>query len=419
MRIAIVGAGIAGLGAAYLLGRQHEVVVYEAERRLGGHTHTHDLTTADGTIAVDSGFIVFNPNHYPLLTRLFSELQVESQATTMSFAVKNEISGLEYNATNLNSLFCQRRNLLRPQFWRMVGEILRFYREAPALLAQSGPGPSLGEYLRAGGYGGLFIEDHLLPMASALWSSPTATILDFPARYLVQFMANHQMLDAGNRPPWRVVKGGSARYLDKLVPAIRGEFRSAAAVRRIERDEAGIRIHTADDVSAFDQVVLACHSDQALALLDEPSATEREVLGAIPYQRNDTVLHTDASLLPSRRRAWAAWNALRLAPRPGDHAAPACTVSYSMNLLQGLTTATPYVVTLNASQRIDPSKILARMDYAHPIYTHASVAAQSRWQDINGLRRTWFCGAYWGWGFHEDGLRSGVRVASALGCGWI
>lgn len=418
MRIAIIGAGISGLGAAYLLGRDHQVTVYEAEKRLGGHTHTHDIDAADGRIAIDSGFIVFNPDHYPLLTRLFAELDVASQPTIMSFAVKNEISGLEYNATNLNRLFCQRRNLLSPTFWRMVREILRFYRESPALLNDAGPGPSLGDYLRAGGYGPLFIDDHLLPMASALWSSPTASVLDFPAKYLVQFMANHQMLDAGTRPPWRVVKGGSARYLDKLVPAIRAEFRSGAKVQRVQRNDDGVRIVSDGDESSFDQVVFACHSDQALALLPDASELEREVLGAIQYQRNETVLHTDVSLLPVRRHAWAAWNALKLKPIPGSIAAPACTVSYSMNLLQSLSCSTPYVVTLNATQRIDPAKILARMDYAHPLYTQASVAAQDRWQEINGLRRSWYCGAYWGWGFHEDGLRSGVRVASALGSHW-
>ena len=418
MRIAIVGAGIAGLGAAYLLGRQHEVVVYEADTRLGGHTHTHAIEINGERHQIDSGFIVFNPNHYPLLTRLFAELEVESQPTIMSFAVKNEVSGLEYNATSLNALFCQRRNLVSPAFWRMVREILRFYREAPALLADPGPGPALGEYLYAGGYGRLFIEDHLLPMASALWSSPSATVMQFPAKYLVQFMANHQMLDPGTRQPWRVVKGGSARYLDKLIPAIRGEFRRGAPVRRVERMASAVRISTASDVSDFDQVVFACHSDQALALLADASAAEREVLGAISFQRNDTVLHSDASLLPTRRQAWAAWNALRLKADPRASAQPACTVSYSMNHLQGLQTATPFVVTLNATGRIDPAKILARMDYAHPVYTHASVAAQTRWAEINGVQRSWYCGAWWGWGFHEDGLRSGVRVANALGCEW-
>lgn len=439
MKIAIVGSGIAGLGAAWLLSRHHEVTVFEAQRRLGGHTHTHTLNVAGETHRIDTGFIVYNAAHYPLLTRLFSELGVESQPTTMSFSVKNEVSGLEYNATNVERLFCQRRNLVRPAFWRMVREILRFYREAPALLAEPGPGPTIGEYLRAGGYGPLFCDDHLIPMASALWSSPSATVVDFPAKYLVQFMANHRMLDPGTRRPWQVVRGGAASYLDKLIPATRAEFLSGTPVRSVRRHTDRVELAVDGDSLRFDEVVFACHADQALALLADASTAEREVLGAIPFQRNDTVLHTDVSLLPRNRRAWAAWNALRLREERSDEARgkrlvgaatghrllnsgplsnPACTVSYSMNLLQGIRSATEFIVTLNATQRIDPARVLARMDYAHPIYTHASVAAQARWAQISGVNRSHWCGAWWGWGFHEDGLRSGVRVAQALGCDW-
>ena len=418
MRIAVIGAGIAGLGAAYLLGRQHEIVLFEAQKRLGGHTHTHMVEQAGKPYAVDTGFIVFNPGNYPLLTRLFNELGVASQATTMSFSVKNEVSGLEYNATNLNAMFCQRRNLVRPAFLRMVREILRFYREAPALLASADPGPTIGEYLNANGYGPLFISDHLLPMASALWSAPQAQVIDFPAKYLTQFMANHRMLNASERPEWRVVSGGSSRYLDKLVPAIRGEIRVETPVVKVRRSAEGVHVVTPSSEETFDQVVFACHSDQALRLLDDATALERELLGAIRFQRNDTVLHTDASLLPRNPKAWAAWNVLRLRPDSANSTEPACTVSYCMNLLQGLDSPKPFVVTLNASWRIDPTKILARMDYAHPVYTHAAVGAQQRWSEINGVNRTWYCGAWWGWGFHEDGLKSGVRVAEALGVAW-
>ena len=413
MRIAVVGAGIAGMGAAYLLSRRHEVVLFEADRRIGGHTHTHAIELGGRPYQVDSGFIVFNPDHYPLLTRLFRELDVATQETTMSFAVKNEISGLEYNATNLNRLFCQRSNLLRPRFWGMVRDILRFYREAPALLQSNDPGPALGDYLHTGGYGQMFIDDHLVPMASALWSSPSETILQFPARYLVQFMANHQMLDPGTRKPWRVVTGGSSRYVDKLLPRLRAEVRAGTPVRSVTRAaDGGVLLRFDGGEQRFDQVVLACHSDQALALLSDPSPAEVEVLGAIPYQRNDTVLHTDASLLLQWRTAL-----FRRCRQPAG-SEPACTVSYSMNLLQRIDSPQPFVVTLNASSRIDPSRVLARMDYAHPIYTHATVAAQQRWAEINGVRNTWYAGAWWGWGFHEDGLRSGVRVATALGAGW-
>ncbi len=418
MRIAVVGSGIAGLASAYLLGRAHEVTVYEAAPRLGGHTHTHDIERFGRHYSVDTGFIVFNPDYYPLLSRLFAELGVESQPTTMSFSVKNEVTGLEYNATNPNRLFCQRKNLLSPRFWGMVRDILRFYRESPALLQDPGPGPALGEYLAANGYGRMFVDDHIVPMASALWSSPSVEIMDFPTKHLVQFMANHQMLDPGTRKPWRVVRGGSSRYLDKLVPAIRGEVKAGAPVRALHRDGNGVRLVHDGGEAHYDHVVLACHSDQALAMLAQPTAAEREVLGAIRYQRNDTVLHTDASLLPKRQVAWAAWNALRLKPDPRAPDSPACTVSYGMNLLQSIDSPEPFVVTLNATHRIDPAKIIARMDYAHPIFDGPAVAAQKRWDEINGRDRISYAGAYWGWGFHEDGMRSAVRAAAALGVEW-
>lgn len=413
MRIAIVGSGIAGLGAAWLLSRAHEVTLFESEERLGGHTHTHDLEVRGRRYAIDSGFIVHNPHHYPLLTRLFAELGVDSQDTTMSFAVKNEASGLEYNATDLNRLFCQRRNLLRPSFWRMVSDILRFYREAPALLDLDVPGPSIGEYLRQNRYGRLFIEDHLIPMASALWSSPTAQVGEFPAKYLVRFMANHCMLSAGERPPWKVVRGGSTRYIDAMLPRLRAQLRTACPVRSVSRDAEGVTVVSAAGSERYDQVVFACHADQALALLADPSMAEQVVLGAFRFQANDTVLHTDTRVLPRNRKAWAAWNAL-IPAQPGAD----CTVSYSMNLLQGIESDTQFIVSLNCTDRIDPAKILRRMVYTHPIYTHASVAAQTRWSEINGVARSWYCGAWWGWGFHEDGLRSAVRVAEALGQPW-
>ncbi|MBW8852577.1 MAG: FAD-dependent oxidoreductase [Xanthomonadales bacterium] len=413
MRIAIVGSGIAGLASAWLLSRGHEVVLFEADDRLGGHTHTHDIDLHGRRYAVDTGFIVHNPAHYPLLTALFDELGVASQPTTMSFSVRNEASGLEYNATTLATLFCQRRNLVSPRFWGMLRDLTRFYREAPALLDAPGPGPTLGEYLDAGGYGAAFRDDHLVPMASALWSSPASRILAFPAQYLVRFMANHQMLQVNDRPQWRVVRGGSRTYVRALEARWRVQARVASRVRMLLRDADGVTVFTDDGAERFDQVVLACHSDQALRLLSDASDTETAILGAIPYQANDTVLHTDARLLPRRRKAWAAWNAL--VPRdPTD----ACTVSYCMNLLQGLDAPEPLVVTLNGADAIDPDRVLRRMRYHHPVYSHASVAAQARKAEIQGRRRTWFAGAYWGWGFHEDGMRSAVEVATALGVRW-
>lgn len=413
MKIAVIGSGIAGLGAAWLLSRQHEVVLFEKDVRLGGHTHTHQVTQAGREFAVDSGFIVHNPENYPLLTRLLAELGVPSQPTTMSFSVHDAGSGLEYNAGSLDGLFCQRRNLLSPKFLRMVREILRFYRECPALLREPGDGPTLGDYLHGHGYSPLFIADHLVPMASALWSSPADAILSFPAKYLVHFMANHHMLRVEGRPQWRVVRGGSASYVAAMSRDWQVAVRLAAPVRRVTREGDAIVVSSRHGDERFDQVVLACHSDQALALLAAPSRAEREILGAIPYHDNEAVLHTDARLLPSRRKAWAAWNA-HVPAHPGQ----ACTVSYCMNLLQSLDTPEPFVVTLNRSADIAADKIIARMRYQHPVYTHASVAAQSRRAEINGRDRIWYAGAYWGFGFHEDGLRSAVEVAAALGVPW-
>ncbi len=413
MRIAVVGSGIAGLASAWLLSREHDLTLYERNDYFGGHTHTHDVDVGGERFAVDTGFIVFNPPQYPMLNAMFEVLGIESQSTTMSFAVKNERSGLEYNATNLDGLFCQRRNLVSPRFLGMVRDILRFYREAPALLESKAAGPTLGDYLIEHGYGNTFRDDHIVPMASALWSSPAAEIIKFPAKYLVQFMANHRMMQADGRPQWRVVKGGSQTYVRAMRKGWRVKERGGTAVTRIVRGESDVKIETTHGVDRFDYVVMACHSDQAIDLLSDASETERDILGAMKYQENDTVLHTDARLLPSRRKAWAAWNAII----PAD-ASEQCTVSYCMNLLQSLNAREPIVVTLNRTAHIDPQKILKRLRYHHPVYSHASVAAQSRKHEIQGINRTWFAGAYWGWGFHEDGMRSAVDVANGLGVRW-
>lgn len=413
MRIAVIGSGIAGLASAWLLARAHEVVLFEANDYLGGHTHTHEVEVGGRALRVDTGFIVHNRAHYPLLTRMFDELGVTTQPTTMSFSVHSEASGVEYNATSLDGLFCQRRNLASPRFWGMVRDILRFYRDAPALLQGEGPGPTLGDYLMREGYGYAFCDEHIVPMASALWSAPPRQILAFPARYLVQFMANHQMLRAGGRPTWRVVSGGSRSYVDAMRGSWRVQERLRTPVRLLRRDAEGVEVFTDAGVERFDHAVLACHSDQALALLVDADERETSVLGAIGYQDNEVVLHTDASVLPRRRKAWAAWNAYV----PGDPS-EACTVSYCMNLLQGLDVPEPVVVTLNRSDAIDPNRVLRRLRYQHPVYTPASVAAQARRAQIQGTRRTWFAGAYWGWGFHEDGMRSAVDVARALGVPW-
>lgn len=413
MRIAVVGSGISGLCSAWLLSRQHEVVLFEAQDRIGGHTHTHRVSMAGREYAVDSGFIVFNSTCYPLLCRLFESLGIASQTTTMSFSVQHAGSGLEYSAGNLDGLFCQRRNLLSARFLGMVRGILRFYREAPALLEDAGPGPSLGDYLEAGGYTRGFIDDHIVPMASALWSSPSQQVLAFPARYLVQFMANHQMLQVSNRPQWRVVSGGSSAYVQALLSSWPVQVRVQTSVLGVRRDADGVEIEYAAGKERFDRLVLACHSDEALTLLRDASEPEREILGAITYQANETVLHSDRAILPRNRKAWAAWNAYIPSSADGQ-----CTVSYCMNLLQGIDSPEPFVVSLNRTADINPAKIIARMAYAHPLYSHRSVAAQTRRAEISGQRHTHYAGAWWGWGFHEDGMRSAVAVAGELGVRW-
>lgn len=413
MRIAVIGSGIAGLASAWLLSRRHEVVLFEASDYLGGHTHTHDIELDGRAHRVDTGFIVHNPTNYPLLTRMFDELGVRTKPTTMSFSVHGDGDALEYNATSLDGLFCQRRNLVSPRFWGMLRDLRRFYRLAPRLLEGDEPGPSLGDYLDAHDFGAMFRDHHLVPMASALWSSPSAQVLAFPARYLVQFMANHHMLQVSGRPCWRVVEGGSNAYVKAMAARWPVDVRLQSAVTSVRRDAEGVEVLTADRAERFDQTVLACHGDQALRLLADADHREHAILGAMPYQANDVVLHTDASLLPRNPRAWAAWNA-HVPATPGD----ACTVSYCMNLLQGIDAPQPLIVTLNRTDAIDPTKVLRRMHYHHPVYTHASVAAQARKDEIQGRRNTWFAGAYWGWGFHEDGMRSAVDVARALGVAW-
>ncbi len=412
MRIAVVGSGISGLAAAWLLSREHQVALYEAERYLGGHTHTHRVAMGGTEYAVDSGFIVYNTQHYPLLDRLFGELQVRSQPTSMSFAVRHERSGLEYNGSSLRGLFCQPRNLLSPRFLGMLRDLLRFYREAPGVLGSEAGEVTLGDYLAAGGYGDAFRDDHLVPMAAALWSCPPQEVLAFPVRHLVQFMANHQMLQVAGRPRWRVLQGGSSRYVAALRSRWSVEEHIGEPARAVRRTATHVELTTDMGVARFDRVILACHSDRALALLADPSTEERQILGAIRYHRNEAALHTDTSVLPSARATWAAWNVL--VSMPDDR----CIVSYCMNLLQGLQSPEPFIVSLNAGGRIAPERVLRRMTYEHPVFSRAAVAAQKRKTEIQGRRRTWYAGAYWGWGFHEDGIRSAVEIARAFGIDW-
>lgn len=414
MRIAVVGSGISGLVAAHFLVDHHEVVVFEALDRLGGHTHTHQLEVDGRQYAVDSGFIVFNDWTYPNFLKLLERLQVPWQESDMGFSVRSEVSGLEYAGKSLDTLFAQRGNLLRPSFLGMVRDILRFHREAPGLLssADEGPGPSLSEYLRAGRYGERFAEDYLLPMGAAIWSASRAQMLAFPARYFVQFFANHGMLSVDERPTWRVVRGGSGSYIGPISRAFAKGVRTSSPVQSIRRYPGGVGIRVrGQDEERFDAVVVAAHADEALQLLADPSEAERSVLGAFGYQENEAVLHTDSSLLPRKKKAWAAWNYHQLGVGPEARVA----VSYWMNRLQSIDGPTQFLVTLNRGDAVDPKKVLRRMTYHHPVYTHDAVQAQGRWHEVNGVQQTWFAGAYWGYGFHEDGVKSGLRVAAALG----
>lgn len=412
-RLAVVGGGIAGMGAAWALSQQHAVTLFEAADYLGGHTHTHDIEVEGRSYAVDTGFIVFNPDNYPLLTRLLDTLGVASQPTTMSFSFSDARTGLEYNAGDLAGLFCQRRNLVSPKFWRMLGDLRRFYRQAPEVLLQPAPGPTLGQYLAANGYSAMFRDAHIVPMASALWSSPARTILDFPMQHLVRFMDNHHMLQISGRPQWRVVQGGSNRYVHALRAGWSVDVQLCQPVHAVRRVEGGVEVQTGAGSAVFDEVVLACHADDALKLLADADDQERHVLGGVTYQSNDTVLHTDARVLPRDRRAWAAWNA-RLPVQDGGQ----CTVSYWMNALQSLDAPVPFIVSLNQGDQIAPGKVLRRMQYRHPHQTPATVAAQAALPGIQGRGHVWHAGAGWGFGFHEDGLRSGIQVARALGATW-
>jgi len=407
LKIAIIGTGIAGNVVSYRLSRAgHALTVYEADDRVGGHTHTHRIELDGEVQRIDTGFIVFNDRTYPNFLALLDDLGVESQPSSMSFSVRNDASGLEYNGTSLNGLFAQRRNLLRPGFIGMLSEILRFHREAPALLDDDSDETTLGAYLQAHRFSGRFVDDYLVPMGAAIWSTDPASMFDFPARFFIRFLHNHGMLTVNDRPEWRVIRGGSASYVERLIAPFRDRIRLRSPVESIQRQADGVTVRVRGrEPERYDHVFVACHSDQALRLLTDPSREEREILGALPYQRNEALLHTDTSLLPRRRRAWAAWNYHRL---PSHRAGVALT--YDMNVLQNLRSRHTFCVTLNASRHVDAKRVLRRMEYAHPLFTPAGVAAQRRHNEISGVRRTHYCGAYWRYGFHEDGVVSALRA---------
>ncbi len=412
MKIAIVGSGIAGLTCAYLLNRKHNIQVFEAGDWIGGHTHTVDVQVEGRRYAIDTGFIVFNDWTYPNFIRLLGQVGVAFKPTEMSFSVSDPSSGVEYNGHDLNSLFAQRSNLWSLAFWGMLRDILRFNRQSLDDLASDriDADTTLGEYLQRNGYGRRFIEHYIVPMGSAIWSMSLADMLGFPLQFFVRFCKNHGLLSVSDRPTWQVIEGGSRSYVAPLTASFAERIRLNCPVSRVVRDDNGVTLHSAAGEERFDKVVFACHSDQALALLDQASTAERDILGALPYASNDVVLHTDTRLLPERPLAWASWN-YRLGG-PSDQPA---AVTYNMNILQGIDSATTFCVSLNQSAAIDPGKILARFRYAHPQYSLAGTAAQARWQELRGAQHSYFCGAYWANGFHEDGVVSALRVARAFG----
>ena len=409
-RIAVIGSGIAGLTAAYYLSRRYEVHLFERDDRLGGHTHTVMVESEGGQIPVDTGFIVHNDRNYPNFCKLMSELGVETQPSDMSFAVTERSSGFEYSSRGLSGFFAQKKNLLSPSHFKLFLEILRFNREAPKVLDDPhAEGVTLGEFLDGGQYSQVFTDRYLIPMTGAVWSMAPDLMPQFPVVTLVRFMQNHGMLGINTHPKWRVIRGGSKSYIAPITAPFSERIVKNVEIHSVVRSDAAVALNFQDrPAQIFDEVVFACHGDQILPLLARPTDAEREVLGSFATSRNETCLHTDSNLLPKRPAARASWNYLL-----GDIGK--VTLTYHMNRLQSLKTNEDYCVTLNANDEIDPARVLRRMVYEHPLYTRAAIRAQERWPEISGKNRTHFCGAYWLYGFHEDGVRSGMRVAEALG----
>jgi predicted NAD/FAD-binding protein len=413
-RIAVVGSGIAGLSCAWLLAKRHDVTLFEAAPRLGGHTNTIEVTGADGeAVPVDTGFIVYNERTYPNLTALFRHLDVATQPSEMSFAVSLNDGATEYAGTDLAGLFAQKTNLLRPRFWAMLRDLLRFYRSAPGDLAGLGDScETLGAYLARNGYGAALRDDHLLPMAASIWSGGTAALADYPAASFIRFCANHGLLQINDRPQWRAVTGGSVSYIRKLTADVKGEIVTGAPVSAIRRRPDGVEIEVDAGVRRFDQAVIATSAPRALALLDDADADEAALLGAFRAARNLAVLHSDASLMPKRRAAWSSWNYLGTrSPRAGD----ALCVTYWMNRLQCLGDSRDWFVTLNPPRPPAAGTLWHSEIYEHPLFDATAIRAQRELWRLQGVRRTWFCGAWFGAGFHEDGLQAGLAVAEQLG----
>ncbi len=416
-KIAVIGSGIAGLSAAWLLNKQHQVTLFEKDDRPGGHSNTVSIPKPDGELAVDTGFIVYNPVNYPNLVKFFQALGVPSQKTDMSFGVSMNGGAIEYSGCGLNGVFAQKRNLMRPSHWRMLADLMRFYREAPSLIMDPGvQTQTLGEMLANRGYGNAFIYRHLIPMGAAIWSTPADQMLDYPAVTFLRFCQNHGLVQLKDRPQWRTVNGGSREYVNRVCRELGDNLRLNSRIHKIHRRSGKTVVEFLHGGSeTFDHVVLACHADQALELLAEPGSEEQRLLTAFPYQRNRALLHTDERLMPRRRAAWASWNYLTNSPHNSGGQPDAISVTYWMNSLQHLPPEHPVFVTLNPLEEPTEGKILRSFLYDHPVFNLDSIAAQKELWSLQGRQSTWFCGAYFGYGFHEDGLQSGLAVAEQLG----
>ena len=411
MRIAVIGSGISGMVAAYLLSQDHDITMFEANNYIGGHTHTIDVSSNGHIYPVDTGFIVFNLETYPHFSKLMQRLGVKWKPSNMSFSVQCQKTGLTFSPSTLNSLFVQRKNLLRPSFYRMLLDALRFRKKSLELLETDQYQITLDEYLQTNGYSNGFIEHFIIPMGASIWSADPKNFRDFPARYFVEFFNNHGFLNIGKQPQWLVIKGGSRQYIEPLTRPYKNGIRLNCAVTAIRRHPEHVDVTTAHgDTESFDWAVIAAHSDQALAILADPSDAEQEILGAIPYQENLTTLHRDETLLPPKRIAWASWN-YHTPKTEEDRVA----ITYDMNILQGLNADEEFCVTLNMPDAISSEKAIQKMTYHHPVYTPPSLSARRRHKEINGVHRTHFCGAYWGYGFHEDGVNSALVVCKDFG----
>ena len=413
LKIAIIGSGISGLSSAWLLDKQHNVTIFEQDSRLGGHTNTVDIQTSAGTIAVDTGFIVFNERCYPNLVALFKQLDIKYLGTDMSFGVSLDSGRLEYSGSNsIATMFAQKRNIFRPRFWRMIKDLLRFYKQSSGWLETLPAELSLGDLLRQEKFGAGFCEDHLLPMSAAIWSTPIEKMLAYPAKTFLRFCDNHGLLQVDERPQWQTVKGGSREYVKRMTSDFSGTIKLNCGIAKVRRfSDHVILVDEHGDSHRFDHVVMAGHADQSLAIIEDPSSAEQDLLGAFAYERNDAVLHRDERLMPKRRDVWSSWNYLADTTQKTDKV----SVSYWMNLLQHLPCHESIILTLNPLLEPHNDQIYCRFNYQHPVFNDKALKAQQHLWALQGERRTWFCGSYFGYGFHEDGIQSGLAVAEQLG----